>query len=157
MKALSKTIILICLSSSLLGQSIPKNSIFCLEGKEYTKQELSEGTGLFLVSSLTCGFCLNEIPFYNHIAETYSTSKNIRFVVLLDNNQKYINEYKSLGKLFYNEHWIVSSKSMSYIKKIWIKKTFPEYHIYINGKFKKSFAYANDETRKALTEYLKSL
>lgn len=157
MKSLSKTIFFVFLSINLLGQDIPKNSIISLDSKEYTQEELSNGIVVFLVSSLTCGYCLNEIPFFNHLAETYTKQENIRFIVLLENKSKYINEYKSNDNLFYNQYWTIIPKSLPYIKKIWQKKTFPEYHIFINGKLKKSFAYANKITRQGVSDYLKSL
>lgn len=157
MKSLSKVILFVFFSINLLGQDIPKKSITSIDSKEYTQQELSNGIVVFLVSSLTCGYCLNEIPFFNHLAKTYAEQKNIRFIVLLDNKSKYINEYKSNYNLFYNQYWIIIPGSLAYIKKIWKKKTFPEYHIFINGELKESFAYANKITRQEVSDYLKSL
>lgn len=157
MKSLLKIIFFVFLSVSLCGQDIPRKNIISIDGKEFSQQELSNGIVVFLASSLTCGYCLNEIPFFNHLAETYAEQKNIHFVVLLDNKRRYIEEYKSKDNLFYNQYWTVIPESFSYIKKIWKKKTFPEYHVFINGKLDKSFAYANNITRQEILDYLKSL
>lgn len=139
----------------LHSQNLPKYTLTDLNKVTYTSDQLSKDSVLFLVSSLTCGYCLRELPFYNHLTEKYSTK--MKFVVLLENDAEYIQEFKRSNSAFYNEKWIVIPNGLKYSKKIWKEKVFPEYHIFFNGVLIRSFAYSNANTRAEINNFFKNI
>ncbi len=81
----------------------------------------------------------------------------MKFVVLLENDAEYIQEFKRSNSAFYNEKWIVIPNGLKYSKKIWKEKVFPEYHIFFNGVLIRSFAYSNANTRAEINNFFKNI
>lgn len=154
-KLLAVLLLLTFITSVAFAQSFPKKSITDIKGNEYLVDDLCENKVIFLIASLTCGYCLMEIPFYNQLSKNFS--HKLKFVVLLENKTKYVDGYIDSKETFYNQNWIIIPKSMRTIRRIWKKKVFPEYHIYSNGKLVKSFAYSNKETREEVYSFLENL
>lgn len=143
------------ISLAVSAQFFSNKTITEINGEEYLLEDLYEEDVVFLIASLTCGYCLMEIPFYNQLSENFS--HKLKFVVLLENNTKYVEGYMESGKPFYDQNWIVTPQSMRTIRRMWKKKVFPEYHIYSKGKLIKSFAYSNKKTREEVYAFLKNL
>lgn len=87
------------ISSAASAQLFSYKTITDINRKEYLLEDLYEEDVVFLIASLTCGYCLMEIPFYNQMSENFSYK--LKFVVLLENKSKYVEGYMENEKPFY--------------------------------------------------------
>jgi thiol-disulfide isomerase/thioredoxin len=141
--------------SGSVAQELPHSDLVDRYGKIYTEKELSENNVFFLVVSLGCVYCVRDIPYYNSLAEKYAGLTDVKFVVLLQNNLNTIKNYK--GRDFFSENWIVIPEARDYYSKIWKKRSFPEYIVYLKGRRHKSFAYSSPKTKAKIEKYLAGL
>ncbi len=138
-------------------QKMPFQTLTDIEGKSLQGDVLSTGNTFVLVASLTCGYCLRDIPYYNELADTYA-GKGMRFVVLLEDKQENIDNFRSkTGRLFFNGHWFIVPDAERFYTQIWRNNMFPEYFVYENGKQKKSFVFSNDKTKGNIEKLLDKL
>lgn len=145
----------VLLSSASVAQELPNADLVDRYGNKYTQKELAESNLFFLVVSLGCGYCVRDIPYYNALAEKYSASSDVKFVVLLENNLHTINNYG--GRDFFNDSWIVIPAAREYYSKIWKKSIFPEYIVYLQGRRDRSFAFSSTKTKYKIEDYLTHL
>lgn len=152
---MNKIIFILVLLSSIIGnnKSLPETSLTDINGNVITKAELEKENVFFLIASLKCGYCLKDIKYYNALINKYSQLTDFKFIVLLENDEKYIENFKKTNE-FINEKWIVIPSAEKYYTKIWKEKLFPEYIIFKKGKLDKTFAFSNLQTMKRIKNYL---
>lgn len=135
------------------SQSLPESDLIDLDEKVIRYEDLKSDTTFFLISSMTCGYCLRDIPFYNSITESLCRH-NTKFVVLIENSKEDIVRNK-ITRTFYNDNWIIIPDAMKMIRKIRKEKVFPEVVVFSDGQQIRSFAYSNSKTHKAIMVFLK--
>uniref|UniRef100_UPI002271F908 hypothetical protein n=1 Tax=Myroides injenensis TaxID=1183151 RepID=UPI002271F908 len=80
-----------------------------INGKKYELNEILNLDGLFLFSSLKCGYCLENYQSLNDINSKFSKN-NLKFIAFVENlefieNYKKSSLFKNFG--FLNENWII--------------------------------------------------
>ena len=152
---MNKIIIVLALLLSIIGndKSLPEISLTDINGNVISKAELEKENVFFLIASLKCGYCLKDIKYYNALINKYSRLTDFKFIVLLENDKNYIENFKKTNE-FINEKWTVIPSAEKYYTKIWKEELFPEYIIFKKGKLDKSFAFSNLQTMKRIKNYL---
>jgi AhpC/TSA family len=122
-------------------------------GNTISNEQLKKGTTVFLITSYTCGPCVQNIPKYNKLKTDFP---KVNFVGILDNDSNYIANFK---KQFGKEFWFskISDPNLSITNKYWKKQVWPQYHIYNNAKRLKVLIDASDKTFNKLVATLQKL
>lgn len=142
--------LVICLSST--AQDLSKMELIDMNGKQVKQDLLTSNNVFFLVSSLTCGYCLRDMEHYNELATTYSSLTDFTFIVLMESDKEHIEKFKE-KRDFLNDKWIVIPSAKAHYTQLWKKRVFPEYLAFKNGELDKSFAFASASTKKKITRY----
>ena len=152
---MNKIFIVLTLFLSINGknQNLPEMSLTDIRGNVLSKAELEKENVFFLIASLKCGYCLKDIKYYNALINKYSQLTDFKFIVLLENDKNYIENFKKTNE-FIDEKWIVIPSAEKYYTKIWKEELFPEYIIFKKGKLDKTFAFSNLQTMKRIKNYL---
>jgi thiol-disulfide isomerase/thioredoxin len=122
-------------------------------GNTLDNSKLNHGVTVFLITSYTCGPCIQSIPKYDRLKTEFP---QVNFIGILDNDSTYISNFKKLhGKEFWFPKIVDTDLKLS--EKYWKKQVWPEYHIYKNGQLVKRLVDASDKTFNSLTTLIKKL
>ncbi len=150
---MNKIIVLVLLLSIIGSKSLPEISLTDINGNIISKAELEKENVFFLIASLKCGYCLKDIKYYNTLINKYSRLTDFKFIVLLEDDKSFIENFKKTNE-FINEKWIIIPSAEKYYTKIWKKELFPEYITFKKGKLDKTFAFSSLQTMKRIKNYL---
>ena len=135
-----------CTQRKYLSNILPENTM---------PENYTEGLTLLFIASDECGYCLTEVPLNNQLYEKYSDE--INFISLYESDSSAASNVK-VKELGYSTSEIVEWEKMyssqDLINKIWVKKLFPQVHIYIDGIHKKSIVGSTKKNQKRLKSYI---